>query len=475
MNAEHARPLGEAEFAGLIEACGPFERSPLIAVATSGGADSLALALLAHDWAVRRGGRAVGLIVDHALRPESASESAEVAAWLGAAGIEPVVLRWDGPRPHSGVQAAARGARYALLEAWCREAGVLHLLLGHQQDDQAETVLMRRRRRVGPGVAGMAATIEAREVRMTRPFLDVPHARLVASLRARGQRWIEDPSNQDRRFERVRVRGQLPRFAARGWRAERIIGHAAEHAAGRRDLERRAVDLLGKAARVHPMGFVVLDRPTLLGATQEERTKVFARALVVAGGGAYPPSAEACARLADGLAAGAARRTLGGCVVVARPGFWLVAREERAARAAIPLAASPIHWDNRFVLTWQGPDGPDIVVRRLGRDGWRQVRGFAKPGVSVPVEALWALPALWRLDEVVGVPHLNIGRVPWSVVVRFRPRQLLMSPHLGLGGRNSGEARTAEGSWPAPAGVLRCPKRAAARLAAGSELYARTT
>ncbi|MEX2647596.1 MAG: tRNA lysidine(34) synthetase TilS, partial [Alphaproteobacteria bacterium] len=171
MSAEHARPLGEAEFAGLMEACGPFEHSPLVAVATSGGADSLALALLAHDWAVRRGGRAIGLVVDHALRRESATEAAEVAAWLGAAGIEPVVLRWHGPKPCGGVQAAARGARYALLESWCRDAGVLHLLLGHQRDDQAETVLMRRRRRAGPGLAGMAPTVETRDVRVTRPLL----------------------------------------------------------------------------------------------------------------------------------------------------------------------------------------------------------------------------------------------------------------------------------------------------------------
>ncbi|MEX2650748.1 MAG: hypothetical protein WD673_17220, partial [Alphaproteobacteria bacterium] len=270
--------------------------------------------------------------------------------------------------------------------------------------------------------------------------LDVPHARLVASLRARGQRWIEDPSNQDRRFERVRVRGQLLRLAARGWRAERIIGHAAAYAAGRRDLERRAIDLLGKAARVHPMGYVVLDRPTLLGAPPGERAAMLARAIVVAGGRPYQPSPEACARLAEGLAAAAARRTLGGCVVVAHPNSWLVAREVRAARAAVALAASPIHWDSRFVLTWRGPDVPDIVVRRLGRDGWRQVRDTAKPDDAAPVEALWTLPALWRLDEVVAVPHLNFGRIPWSVEARFRPLQLLMSPHLGPAGRTSGEA-----------------------------------
>ena len=209
-------PLDARDFAGLMAGFAPFEPAPTIAVATSGGADSLALVLLADAWSRACGGRVVALTVDHGLRPESADEARTVGGWLSSVGIEHIVLPWRCGAPTSGVQARARAARYKLLETWCVGAGVLHLLLGHQQDDQAETYLMRRRRPRGYGLAGMAAIVERRGVRLLRPLLGVPRARIEAALRRRGQPWIEDPSNRDDRYERVRVRALAARLARRG-------------------------------------------------------------------------------------------------------------------------------------------------------------------------------------------------------------------------------------------------------------------
>ena len=97
--------------------------------------------------------------------------------------IEHRILRWTGPKPATGVQAAAREARYALLGAWCRDAGVLHLLLAHHLDDQAETVALRQARQSGPdGLAGMAAVRELKGSRLLRPLLSVPKDRLRATL-----------------------------------------------------------------------------------------------------------------------------------------------------------------------------------------------------------------------------------------------------------------------------------------------------
>src|SRR5271163_603629 len=105
----------------------PFESAPHLAVAVSGGADSLALALLAADWARARGGRITALTVDHGLRPEAAAEAAQVADWLGARGVAHQTLRHEGARPRGDVQAKARTWRYRLLEGWCAQHGVLHL------------------------------------------------------------------------------------------------------------------------------------------------------------------------------------------------------------------------------------------------------------------------------------------------------------------------------------------------------------
>ncbi len=186
---------------------GPFETNPDLAVAVSGGRDSLSLAVLAKEWAADRGGRAIALIVDHGLRVEAADEARATARLLARQGLDSVVLCWDGPKPMTGLQEAAREARYRLLRQACRERGILHLLVAHHADDQDETIAMRAARASGPdGLAGMAALVEWAEVRLLRPLLAVRRARLTATLAARGIAWIDDPSNADPRFERARLR-----------------------------------------------------------------------------------------------------------------------------------------------------------------------------------------------------------------------------------------------------------------------------
>ena len=236
------RPLGAAEFAGLIEALGPFEQRPRLAVAVSGGPDSLCLCLLAAGWAAARGGAVSALIVDHGLRPEAAAEARQVAAWLRARRIDHHVLRWAGAKPATGIQAAAREARYRLLGDWCRAAGVLHLLLGHHLDDQAETVALRQARQSGAeGLAGMAAVRELAGLRLLRPFLTVPKTRLLATLEGAGPavaRGSEQPGTV------VRTRPAAPQRGA-GRAAPRPARRGAGQAACR---ERRAHGVLARAA-----------------------------------------------------------------------------------------------------------------------------------------------------------------------------------------------------------------------------------
>jgi tRNA(Ile)-lysidine synthase len=162
--------LTAESFAALMAPFAPFENHPVLAAAVSGGRDSLALALLAHDWAKARGGRVLGLIVDQGLRAEAAREAEATRSLLAGRGIEAEVLRWSGTKPSQGLQEAARAARYGLLFEACRQRGILHLLVAHHGDDQAETVAMRAARGSGAdGLAGMSALVEQRHARLLRP------------------------------------------------------------------------------------------------------------------------------------------------------------------------------------------------------------------------------------------------------------------------------------------------------------------
>ena len=214
--------LSAAAFAPLIEALGPFEKRPHLAAAVSGGRDSLALMHLLAGWCRAQGGQLTILTVDHGLRAEAAGEARQVGTWAAALGLPHVVLGWQGPKPATGIQAAARSARYAGMTAWCREANVLHLALGHQADDQRETVAMRKARSEEGllGLAGMSAIASRDGVRLLRPLLGISRADITAYLGAIGQDWLEDPSNSAEQFERVRWRhgslGDLPELAEMG-------------------------------------------------------------------------------------------------------------------------------------------------------------------------------------------------------------------------------------------------------------------
>ncbi|MEK0084304.1 tRNA lysidine(34) synthetase TilS [Benzoatithermus flavus] len=422
---DHDRPLTAAEFAALLEPFQPFERPPALAAAVSGGPDSMALALLASAWAEARGGTLTALVVDHRLRPESAAEAARTAAWLAARGIRPQVLVWtEAKKPASGIQAAARAARYRLLTAACREAGILHLLLAHHADDQAETVAMRAERGSGPdGLAGMPAVREEPGLRLLRPFLPVPKARLIATLRAAGQPWLEDPSNRSPRFRRGRLRSG-PDFDSSFW-----LGEGRRAAAARRERDAALARFLATHAGPHPLGFVRLGLEAWRGLPSELREAVLARLLVTVGAAPYPPPGAVLRRLERTLEAAppGSRATAAGCVLAVRPlGELVVAREPGRIVHALPIRAGErIVWDRRFALTCHmSPAG--LRVAALGEAGRRELPRPVRDrlrDLRLPAAAIASLPGLWREGRLVACPPLAAHGLdsPAGVLVEAAP------------------------------------------------------
>jgi tRNA(Ile)-lysidine synthase len=227
--AAEAAPVSATEakslFADLVDA-------PALVLAVSGGPDSTALLVLAARWraALKKGPQLLAVTVDHGLRPESTREAAAVKRLARRLGVAHRTLRWPGRKPTTGLPEAARTARYRLLTGAAQAAGAAHVLTAHTLDDQAETVLMRIARGSGPsGLCAMARTTilhlsagREREIRLVRPLLDLPKARLIATLEADGIPFADDPSNSDPRFTRARFRQSMPLLASEGLDAARI-------------------------------------------------------------------------------------------------------------------------------------------------------------------------------------------------------------------------------------------------------------
>ena len=326
-------------------------------MAVSGGADSMALALLAAGWAAAQGGSVVALIVDHGLRAGSADEAALTAQRLQAFGIQSEIIPLTGLAVGSRLAERARAARYAALAQWCGRAGVLHVLLGHHAADQAETVIMRMLAGSdADGLAGMAAMTMRNEVQLLRPLLGISPGDLRDYLRGRGAAWVEDPSNQDPRFQRARLRALRQDQDGRG-PATRALGAAAT-ARGKTRAEKAATIAGELAAKVsfHPEGYAVLS-PGPIGVDA-------LRALLrtIAGARYAPPRDQVAA-----LAALPRPATIGGVRLLPAgrmgpTGALLLVRELAAIEGA--TAVPETIWDRRFRIGRAATPG-DCRLSRL--------------------------------------------------------------------------------------------------------------
>jgi tRNA(Ile)-lysidine synthase len=210
-----------------------------LVLAVSGGPDSTALLVLTARWINelkkerKRAPKLVAVTIDHGLRADAAREAAAVKRLARRLGVPHRTLRWRGAKPKTGLQEAARLARYRLLAEAAHRAGYDHVLTAHTLDDQAETVLFRLARGSGlMGLAGMAHAAPlpagaAGTLFLVRPLLPIAKARLYATLRAHDVPFSEDPSNRDPRFTRARLRGLMPILAREGLDARGLARLAA--------------------------------------------------------------------------------------------------------------------------------------------------------------------------------------------------------------------------------------------------------
>lgn len=399
-------------FAARLDALDPPNR---LALALSGGRDSVALMRLCAGYAKSRNIALWAFTVDHGLRPEAAAEAEKAARWARQAGVPHRVLHWAGEKPSSGLQAAARAARYRLLVTAADGEGCGALLTGHTADDQAETLFMRLGRGAGPnGLAAMRAESfiahgAGEPLRLLRPMLSFSRAAVTRWLGDAGQDFVDDPSNEDPAFERVRARAVLAALAEQNMmtadklvRAAARAGNAADRLAAQED---SLLDGLGGV--FHGWGGVSVERwrsdaPAAAGLAR--------RLIHAAGGGDFAPDEDAAAQaVANALDAGAG--TLGGALLrLWKNRLWFL-REPAAltGRAGTPPAApqplqGKILWDRRFAVA-ASPGSAELDVAAMGEaaGAFLGARGSLFEG---PPEALAAQPGVYRKGVLIGAPAL---------------------------------------------------------------------
>ncbi len=387
-----------------------------LAVAVSGGVDSITLAHLAvQAWGVDR---LVFFTVDHRLRESSTREAEHVAQTIMGWGADCRVLTWQGAQGGTGVQARARQARYDMLRESARAQGCAAVLLAHHADDQAETFWMRLAD--GSGLGGLAGMRALRRddagMLWARPLLDVSRAQIAAYAHRYALPVIEDPSNRNDVFLRARLRGFAEALADEGLDAARLGRTLGKLRAADDALAALTHRFVSAHMRVHAGGALVWDGAAFADLPDDLARRVVEYAVMTLVPRTYPPAYDAVAvRAAELKNADAPTTSLGGCLLVRRAGDIWCLREPAALPPATPVGdVDVLVWDSRFTLHGLAAlAGQGVTLGGVGE------RGIALLG-ALPERVLWpeelaqapaavrrGLPALWQNEKLLAVPHLS--------------------------------------------------------------------
>ncbi|MGL4427227.1 MAG: tRNA lysidine(34) synthetase TilS [Alphaproteobacteria bacterium] len=378
-----------------------------VAVAVSGGSDSLALLVLLKAWAEAKAKSLVALIVDHRLRLQSSQEALQVLEWVEQLGIQGKILIWEGRKPLGGIQAKAREKRYELLATYCWKHGIRSLFLAHHQDDQLETFLLRQEKQSQPyGLACMSAVSQRLGIRLVRPLLSFPKGRLLATLKKEGIPWVEDPSNQEMRFSRVRMRHHLATFSAE--QKQELLSEIQAFAINRHALENQVAACVQQGLQVFPQGYASLQLDVFKNFSPEVQSLVLKKILQACGGQKHFFKQQQMDLWIDKILGGGLKqvRTLGGCCLVEREGLMWFYRE--LALVQSPCLLSPEEdgtisyiWDRRFYVELKTTT--PLQLSYLGGAG---VRALESEKLScLEKRALASMPSL-RLEgwgEEIGI------------------------------------------------------------------------
>lgn len=389
---------------------GVVEAAPRIAVAVSGGGDSMALVMLMQEWVKARSGTLLALTVDHQLRAESADEAAQVHEDLTGRGIAHEILRWEGDKPASHIQELAREARYNLLLKACQERGFPMLAVAHNLEDQIETFWMRLAHGSGlDGLAGMAGLRVVEGISIIRPLLSFARDDLRSICTEYNMRWIEDPSNQNQKFLRVKLRQFEGMLAEEGLTAARLGTTLQKLEDTRAALEVMRDQAIAACVMAYPEGYLRLSVNAWRDYPRDIQRRVLSHVLSMIAPQKYPIGFEQLEQMRQDLCGENFNgKNLAGCEIVpAQNGDVLIIREAAVVAPRIKIYDGLV-WDGRFRVAVSHQT--DLEIGALGDAGLAALKSFPEAVAKLqqlPFKIRRVLPALWQGDRLCAVPHIG--------------------------------------------------------------------
>lgn len=389
-----------------------------IAIAVSGGIDSLALVFLVKEWIKSKSPNIelVALTVDHKLRPTSTEEAEYVHDLMNKNDIEHHILTWDSLKNQSNIEFHARNARYELMTSFCKQEGIENLLIAHHLQDQAETFMIRLFR--GSGIDGLSAIQNESEVngiKLIRPLLNIKKQDLTEYLVQNKIEWVEDESNEDEKYLRNKIRKFLDSLDEKDLIVNRISNTVNEISKARKIIENDLLNRASEMVEISDLSFVKLNLKKFQKLDKDLGLRLLAWIFMDVSGNEYKPRLEKLKRFYNKIVQergiNKKQTFYGCCFYLHETGRLIFYREVSKVRSGLKnIGNNEYLWDGRFIvkniddsfeinnITPQALNG----LIRSKKINERIVKRF-----DIPKEIFYTIPVVRVLEKIVQIPHIK--------------------------------------------------------------------
>lgn len=403
------------------------KKAKKIAVAVSGGIDSMALVFLMQKWLKQNklnNTKLIAITVDHKLRPSSTKESEYVHNLMRKNNIEHYTLTWADKKPSSNLELHARNARYELLTNFCKKESIEYLLIAHHLQDQAETFLIRLFRGSGiDGLASMQNINELNGVKIVRPLLDVTKEELKDYLETNKIKWVEDESNEDEKYMRNKIRKFLNSFDNKEDIVNRISSTVNEIAKARSIIEGELVERAKDIIEFSEFGYCTIDLQKFIELDKDLGLRLLAWIVMDVSGNEYKPRLEKLERVYNKLVSEKSRKDLdkkqtfyGCCFYEYEKGRVIFYREtSKIKRSLKDLGNNELLWDGRFIIKGIGENFNkdnlkiiNLTPQKLnGLMRAKKVKEWGLKKFAIPKEIFYTIPVVEVLEKIAEIPHIR--------------------------------------------------------------------
>ena len=392
------------------------------AIAVSGGSDSLALSILAKLYSLEQCSDFATLIIDHRLRKESAHEAKQTYKNLKKNNIKAEILTYRGSKFTSNIQKKARDLRYDLFQKYCKKNKIRFLILAHHQDDLIENFYIRLIR--GSGIKGLTSLQNVSELNkdfyILRPLLYFKKEELLNLTKKIYSTWIEDPSNLNEKFLRVRIRKMQSKLQKEGFDPKRVLKTIENLNSAKNSLDFYISKSEKKYLIFYKEGYATLKSTIFKNEAPEVIFRVIIKAIHFVSGEYYPPRSDSLKILIKNfLSKKFKSSTLGGCLIEKNSNTISFFREDRNLTSeTLDKIKQTKNWDDRFLVYKNFDNKQKFIVKKLGNSGIDYLRKnkFISSLDKIPVQAKKTLPSFWNhKGELMFVPFINFKNKKYNI------------------------------------------------------------